>query len=226
MIPVVDHKQLAISRLAVQFRESTNLKGYIEALIEEGDELELVFHQLLLERGIDTAIGAQLDNIGEIVGQSRSIIDGAFVPYFGFEGQPNGNGFNTEPFWNGTDSLVTSGNLNDDDYRLYLKAKIVTNHSSGLHEDFVRVFKILFGEDTGVISEDIPNAKAKIYIIHEFTEEEKLLIISSGKNKILPKPAGVGIEYFEFPSGSPFAFASNPLATGFGTGGFPIAIGE
>ena len=225
MTDPINHIDLAISRLAVQFKESPNLIGYISALLQEGEDLELVFQQILNERSIDTAVGTQLDIIGEIVGQSRNVIDGAFIPFFGFLNQPSGTGFNGAPFWNGQDPTITTGFLTDDQYRNYIKAKIITNHAGGAHEDFVSVFKALFGSSTGVLTEDIGNANAKIYIAHTFTPEDELLVRASKKNRILPKPAGVGVEYFKLPQGGPFAFADNPLSTGFSTGGFPSTIG-
>ncbi len=225
MIDPINHSDLAISRLAVQFKESENLIGYIRALVAEGDELETVFQQLLNERSISTAVGVQLDILGELVGQSRSVIDGAFVKYFGFANNPNGDGFNTEPYWDGQAPLITTGFLTDDQYRNYIRAKAFTNHATGVHEDFVAVFKLLFGEDTKVMTENLGNANARIYIGHDFTAEDELLIRSSKKNKILPRAAGVGVEYVKFPAGGPFGFSANPLAGGFNTGGFFSLIG-
>ena len=39
----IDHNSLAISRLATQFKESTNLINYIRALLVEANNLEEVF---------------------------------------------------------------------------------------------------------------------------------------------------------------------------------------
>ena len=225
MIPPINHADKAISRLAVQFRESPNLIGYIRALVAEGDDLETVFHQILNERSIDTSAGAQLDILGELVGQSRNVIDGAFVTYFGFLGNPNATGFNTDPFWDGISPLTATGFLTDAQYRQYIKAKIAVNYSTGVHGDFVTVFKILFGSATKVMTENLGNANARVYIGHNFTPEDELLIVSSDKNKILPRAAGVNIEYLKFPAGGPFGFAANPLAGGFNNGGFFSSIG-
>jgi hypothetical protein len=61
----------AINRLAYQFKNSTTYKLYLEAFLAEQDELALVETQLRELRYLDTAFGAQLDGIGEIVGISR-----------------------------------------------------------------------------------------------------------------------------------------------------------
>ena len=60
-----------ISRLAYQFSDSENLKGFLEAFLEEYQEIENANLQLLNERYLSVAIGAQLDGIGEIIGLSR-----------------------------------------------------------------------------------------------------------------------------------------------------------
>lgn len=48
MIDIINHRDLAESRLATQFKESPNLIAYIRALIRENDELESVFQDLLM----------------------------------------------------------------------------------------------------------------------------------------------------------------------------------
>lgn len=61
----------AITRLAYQFKDSTTFNLFLEAFLAELDELDLVEEQLRELRYLDTAFGAQLDGIGEIVGISR-----------------------------------------------------------------------------------------------------------------------------------------------------------
>lgn len=65
------HGIRAKRELFAQFQQSTNLQKLIDVFTEELDELESVFHQLLVERNVTNAVGNQLDIIGEIVGQAR-----------------------------------------------------------------------------------------------------------------------------------------------------------
>jgi len=125
----------------------------------------------------------------------------------------------------GPQETITDGFLNDSQYRNYIKAKAAYNAASGTLEDFIDVFKALFGTNTGIIAIDTNNAHASIYVSHDFTPEDELLILSSDKNKILPRAAGVKITYFKAPGSGFFAFADNPLAAGFGFGGFFSPIG-
>ncbi len=77
----IDHKALAVSRVATQYRDSVNLIGYIKSLLYEADTLEQVFNELLEKRWIDTADGVNLDILGSIVGQSREFIDAEIFEY-------------------------------------------------------------------------------------------------------------------------------------------------
>ena len=225
MIDPIDHKLKAIARLAVQFRESPNLIGYIQALLDEGDDLETAFQQILNERSIDTAIGVQLDILGEIVDQARHIQAGFFPAFFGFPGQPSGTGFNGAPFWNGTDPTTSDGDLTDDAYRLYIRAKAFTNSASSTHEDFVSVFKVLFGNDTRVTTLDVGNAHCDVLISHGFTPEEEQLLIHGKSNNTLPLAAGIQYRFLKTGGNGSVGFAGNPFATGFNNGGFLSEIG-
>ena len=80
----LDHEAQAISRLLTQFREAPQLQGYIKALMSEANPIECALIDLLNLRSIDTATGAQLDVIGEIVGQPREVIDASILTFFGY----------------------------------------------------------------------------------------------------------------------------------------------
>ncbi len=67
---ITDHADRAVNRLAQQYR-LPKLEAFLRALIHPLQAIEDVAWQLYTERFIDTAIGAQLDLIGRIVGQPR-----------------------------------------------------------------------------------------------------------------------------------------------------------
>lgn len=82
---MVDHITLGLSRLAFQFSESTRLRGLISAIMAQGNDLETAFDSTIAGRALNTAIGAQLDVIGVIVGIGRTVFDST-DPGFGFFG--------------------------------------------------------------------------------------------------------------------------------------------
>jgi hypothetical protein len=54
-----------------QFKNSDKLLGILYAYNQQLDEIEDVLQELLNERWLDLAIGAQLDIVGDIIGESR-----------------------------------------------------------------------------------------------------------------------------------------------------------
>lgn len=71
-VDYVDHTAIALGRLPEQFKALTNIQLVISALCTAGVQpIESCLRQLLTQRSLDTAVGAQLDSIGLVVGQSR-----------------------------------------------------------------------------------------------------------------------------------------------------------
>jgi len=68
---IIDHVVQGLDRMLWQWKDKPNATGLIQSYLESAQEVEDVFFQLLNERGINTAIGAQLDVIGDLVGEPR-----------------------------------------------------------------------------------------------------------------------------------------------------------
>lgn len=68
---MMDYVTIAKSRLAGGLYQKPLVEALISALPNQLSILELVFDQLKNERSIDTAIGIQLDKVGDIVGETR-----------------------------------------------------------------------------------------------------------------------------------------------------------
>ena len=66
-----DHTSLALARLASQFAESPKLRALLAQLVGPLEVVETEADNLRDERWIDTAVGAQLDGLGTIVGEGR-----------------------------------------------------------------------------------------------------------------------------------------------------------
>ncbi len=61
----------AISRLITQWQDKPNVVGLLKSYIDNVQVVEDIYEQLNTERGIETAIGVQLDVLGLIVGVLR-----------------------------------------------------------------------------------------------------------------------------------------------------------
>ena len=123
----IDYLNEARERYTEAFKEKEVFDRYIQQVIEQQTQLQQVFKDLLQKRSIDTATGATLDIIGEIVGQPRELISADLFRFFGFEGvlqaDAFGDGINSilgGKFYNFGDA--TGGNvlLDDETYRLFI----------------------------------------------------------------------------------------------------------
>jgi len=216
----INHKDLAESRLATQFRESTNLINYIKALLVEADTLESVFADLLEKRWIDTAEGIQLDILGSIVGQPREFIDAEIFNYFGFAINAISQSFGSvsDPSIGGRFILInepTSGvrKLNDDEYRTFIRARITRNFTKSTPEDIITQIRFIFGSPLVLFSDG--DTRYDISIGRYLSLNEKSILVDTD---ILPRTAGVNANYItEFDSDNFFGFQGVPNSDGFGT---------
>ena len=186
----IDHKELAVSRLAHQFKNSTNLINYIKTLLIEANTLEDVFQSLIHDRTIETATDATLDIIGAIVGQARLYDD--------------------------------SNTLIDDDlYRLHIKARIKRNTSQGLAEDLIDWANFIFNSD--LVMYDGSLGRFSLGISKKLSSSEIALVRSDA----LGKPLGVRFDtLITFDQDSIFGFAPIANAKGFGDVNDPSAGGK
>lgn len=229
MIDKIDHKLLAISRLATQYRESTNLQNYILSLLIESNTLEQVFCDLLNERWIDTAEGVQLDTLGEIVGQSRIFVDAELFDYFGFFDNPVAQSFgDLDDAGLGGRLLAvdesTTGfrELSDDEYRTFIRARIVKNKTKSTPEDIIGQIKFVFNAPVVIFNDG--NTRYEVSIGKKLSLNEKSIL---NDTDIIPKTAGVNASYIaEFDSENFFSFGGVPGGSGFGDTNNSLLGGE
>ena len=98
--------------------------------------------------------------------------------------------------------------LTDDEYRLFIKARIAKNQSKGTIDSIVDMIAFLISS-TGFAVSDGPGA-AEFSVAFDngaLTENDKVFIAQSD---LIPKPAGVGLNLFEYPANGAFAYAGAP----------------
>jgi len=238
--PYEDYLETARSRATEQFKDKEIFDKYLQILLYGQIELENVFKDLLQLRDIDSATGEQLDVIGRIVGQDRVLLNADLYTFFGFVGAPKAGSFSD--YGNnllGSNFLdygkPTGGNieLDDETYRLFIKAKIYKNNTASTPEEFIAVINLIFGTDNTFLSED-GNANATVLIGRPLSDNEKALLNyinnSSGyPSRLIPKTVGVGVQYGEYQADDFFGFEGVPGAKGFGdingTHGYGIGYG-
>lgn len=229
----IDHLVLAESRLATEYRESLNLINYIRSLLLEANTLEQVFQDLVNTRTIDTATGTTLDIIGAIVGQPRSFVVLALFSFFGYRDLDgdfpvNTGGYSSlddpsagSEYLSLEDDLTDVVQLDDESYRLFIRARIARNFTKATPEEVIQYAKFVI--DAPIVAlEEGEDAEYSLYIGRVLTDNERAIIVSTD---FIPKPIGVNVNYLDFELGNVFAFAGFPDAKGFGEAPFVNIFG-
>lgn len=226
----LDHEALVDKHIATEYSETVRLRGYIKALLAGHTLLDQVFNELGLRLDIDAMRGANLDVIGRIVGQPRIVIDASGVPFFGFLGHPQAYGFGSpaDPSLGGRfrapgEPLTGNKRLIDSDYRTFIKARIIRNHSKSLGDDVIEMFKFLLGQDTPIY---VTSARPRpghgwIGIGRRLTAGEAYLMANTD---LIPTTLGVTYHIRDFTR--PFGFLGVPGVGGFGDPNDPTVGGQ
>lgn len=74
---ITSHTAAALERLVQQFQDKQSVRDLTAALTGTAQGVESALWQLLTERTLDQAIGAQLDVLGQMVGQERAALGDA-----------------------------------------------------------------------------------------------------------------------------------------------------
>lgn len=226
---IVDYLDQARGRTTEQFKKESApvFDRYLQLLIDGFQDIEEVYQQLMQLRSIDTAKGAQLDIIGNIVGQDRELLAADLFDFFGMQGALNAfpMGDFIDPtvggiFYSFGTDLGGNIELDDDTYRIFIKAKIYKNNSSSTPEEFIQAVKLILNLDQVAIIQD-GDGQATVLFGRPLTPYERIIIsyisYSQGyPSRLLPKTVGVRINYGEFMQNSYFGFADSPGAKGFG----------
>lgn len=228
----------ARERVTEQFKDKEVFDKYLQLLINGQIEIQKVFKDLMQLRSLDTATGAQLDVIGRIVGQERVLLNSDLYDFFGFQGALKAGSFGdlNSPgigslFYNYGDPLGGNISLDDESYRLFIKAKIFKNNTSSTPEEFLAVLNLVFGTDTTVLTEE-GDASITVLLSRALTDFERALLtyISTEPgypSRLIPKTVGVRVNFGEYVDGNFFGFEGVPGAKGFGefTGTYGYGLG-
>lgn len=218
--------------ITTQFEDKDVFNRYLRLLKTGAQEALYVARDLMQKRDIDTAVGNQLDIIGEIIGQPRVLVNTDLYPFFGFKDQLAANSFGTYynsqigGYWYSYGGKIGGDvSLNDEQYRLIIKAKIIKNNARGTNEDYIRFGNFVF--NTKISFSNDHGGKATVLVGRRMTLFEKAIMgyVFDGVDYNFtyhPKPLGVGISVEEFDSIGTLGFLGTPGAKGMISLGFPF----
>lgn len=68
---ITDHVERARELMTNDLKDKPNMGAFNKAFVSEVQELEDVFYELVIQRRVETAQGAMLDQLGAVVGEAR-----------------------------------------------------------------------------------------------------------------------------------------------------------
>lgn len=198
MIDTIDFTTTATGRLIQQYKEAVKFNQLVELYAGLGQEVDDAIQDLLNLRDVATAVGVQLDVIGRIVGQTRTLISTSTLEHFGvfnvgltLPAFAAGFGDLTDPaegarFISVDEVIDSSTELADPEYRLFITAKILKNKFRGTANEMIAV-AVLLGETENV--ELTEGVKTVTINFNAVVDVNRYALIQS--NELIPKPAGV-----------------------------------
>jgi hypothetical protein len=210
----VDYNEQARELVTTQFQNKDVVLRYLQLLLSGREELQSTVKQLMQDRSLDSSEGEQLDIIGDIVGQPRTLLNSTTIPYFGFEGATGASPYrsisDTErtfgPYKSVRDPLFGARELTDREYRRILRLKILKNTSQADITSFIDGCVEIFGVDSVNYEElegQIIINIGRLYNDPELAAFPGLDEIELGE-RFLNKPLGILIGYKE-----PFSFSAD-----------------
>lgn len=144
-----------------QYQTSTKMLAWLSANLQLYQDILSCLNAIGPAFDVDTAVGAQLDILGQIVGASRTV---AF--------QPSGG---------------VSPVLDDTTYRVLIRARIFQNHWDGKLDSLLTIWQSLFPGGLLILN-DHQNMSVDLYVAAPLTSILQDLIL---KGYIIPRPQGV-----------------------------------
>jgi hypothetical protein len=244
-----------LSRLTGQHADKPKFRAWLSSLLEPFDDIEKVVQQMQVLNDMDAVdsdgrqlvTGAQLDTIGDLIGQKRRISQAVPRAFFGFAYDSPGDYANATRF--GEDDDPTVGGvwyefgatvyddaiLSDPQYRQALKARIIRNHSKGQLEETYAVLRLLLPDSIlwvgdvltwvyPLIVHDNGGMTVSIGVGRALTSVERSLL---KLQDLLPLPSGVRVSSWAWwnHDGKFFGFDDTLYALGFGEADDPTKGG-
>lgn len=195
----------------------------IKALVEPFVDLQIKQGAFPSDYDLDAAIGAQLDAVGEWVGRSRFIPVPIPNAYFSFDIENLGFDLGV---WEGPyDSETGITRLDDETYRIFLRAKIAANHWDGTVGKAAEAFNLIFSQSPGsqIFVSDNGDMTMTVGISGVIPSILFIALLDQG---YLPlKPEGVRIDYAitSVDGAAVFGFdIDNEFISGFDAGSWAV----
>lgn len=222
-----NYHEMMVENYTEAFKDKVVFDKYLQLLSVEAENISEVLKDLIQKRSIDTATGVQLDIIGNIVGQPREILNAEDFPYFAFEDAPLAQSYGdlNNPrfggyYWDIRKPLAGNVILSDEQYRLFIKAKIMKNITRATPEDVIAFIRFVFDVDSVQITNDF-YGEATINLVGQGISNFTIAVIRQMteipyKSYFIPKTLGVKYNFTIIEGSGYFAFDGVIDGKGYG----------
>lgn len=173
---------------------------------------------------IDSAIGVQLDAVGQWVGVSRYVASPLSGVYFALD--TPGVGFDQGIWWAPGEPTSGVTALPDDIYRLLLKARIIANQWDGTIPGAYAAWNALFaGQGLQILIQDNGDMTMTLALTGATNNPTFRALFSGGYLDL--RPAGVEIDGYLYPSADAPIFGfdvENSSIAGFDVGAWAVSV--
>ena len=188
-----DYKTIARSRLTDRHRSDEPFLAILDTLVELKEERQREYLSLAdTFLDIDKSTGKNLDVIGRLIGEERTLVNFIDRAYFGFLGarlaEPYDFGYWYSLYKNKYGTLRT---LTDEEYRRVLKARVIKNSSDNNRNSFLELLNILSNNKSSVVTEGIDNTAISVevedydglvsYYLSKYKSDRNLIPVPLGR---------------------------------------------
>lgn len=187
MADLIDYTGLITS----EHNQRPKFMGVVAALAQPMVDLMNLLGTMPDKFDLDTAVDAQLDDVGRWVGISRRVATPLTGVYFSLD--TAGVGFD-QGNWKGPfDPDTGLTDLDNETYRLVLRSKIGANHWDGTLESSAAILNSIFNGDTYVFIQDNQDMSMTIGVAGKVPSAVFLALLEGGYIPL--KPEGVRVNY-------------------------------
>ena len=195
-----DMRAIALSRMLSQFYGKKILQIFVQAYIDEVQELSTAIADLIEKRTLNKAEGTALDTIGKIVGRSREYYN--YEVSYWFAPDTEGVSPDSGHWWCYPAQQAVGQNMDDITYRKWLWMQILENHN--LYSSTPEIEKNILdgiGETVGIQRTGM--MEADIYVNQNISLTNKKLLTYNTNNTLtendylFPYPATTNIDHVE-----------------------------
>lgn len=188
-----DYKTIAHSRLTDRHRSDEAFLALLDTLIEIKQDRQQQYIKIAENfLDIDKSTGKNLDAIGKLIGEERTLVNFIDRSYFGFLGARLADAYDFG-YWYSLykNKYGTLRTLTDEEYRRVLKARVIKNSSDNGRNSFLEVLNILSNNEFTIVTEYTNNTAISVevedydglvsYYLSKYKNDRNLIPVPLGR---------------------------------------------